>query len=98
MNQKVLAISGNRFSRNQVSGRGIAPRGRSDRGGISYDGRGRGTRICTHYGQTGHSIGTWFKKYGFPCHYKQEGLVNNSTLLILASRMVLTVIFFLVMH
>ena len=29
MNQKVLAISGNRFSRNQVSGRGIAPRGRS---------------------------------------------------------------------
>jgi hypothetical protein len=46
----------------------------------SNGGRGRGTKLCTHYGQTNHAVDNCWKKYGYPPHLhhlQQGGVANN---------------------
>nr|KYP69418.1 hypothetical protein KK1_008608 [Cajanus cajan] len=33
-------------------------------------GRGNASKICSHYGKTGHTIDTCYRKHGFPPHFK----------------------------
>lgn len=42
-------------------------RGGGTRGGRSFGGGGRGTRVCIHYGMTYHTVDTCFKKHGRWC-------------------------------
>jgi hypothetical protein len=72
---KILAASSN-----PPSGRGYSSqRGRNDRGGKTNGGRGkgRGNRVCTHYGMTNHTVDICFKKHGYPPHIQQGGTINN---------------------
>jgi len=78
---KLLAISNNSFSENSSYGRGNmnASHGRSDRGGRSSYGRGKGIKVCSFCGKSNQIVDTCFKKYGFPLHYQQENIINNCT-------------------
>ncbi|MCI00474.1 hypothetical protein A2U01_0021493, partial [Trifolium medium] len=52
-------------------------RGRGQRGGRSAAGRGKSNKVCTQCGMTNHVIDNCFKKYGYPPHWQQNGVVNN---------------------
>ena len=43
---------------------------------------GKGGKICSFCGKSGHTVDTYFKKHGFPPYYKkgQGATVNNLTL------------------
>ncbi|PNX95428.1 hypothetical protein L195_g018620 [Trifolium pratense] len=74
---KILAASSHYPSRRGSS----SQRGRGDRGGKPFAGRGKGkgkgNKYCTHCGLTNHVIEQCFKKYGYPPHMQQRGTVNN---------------------
>jgi len=44
--------------------------GRGGGYGIRSYGRGYTSKICSHYGKTGHTIDTYYKKHDFPHHFK----------------------------
>ncbi|GAU20316.1 hypothetical protein TSUD_337970 [Trifolium subterraneum] len=59
-------------------GRGnYSSRGRGNRGGRTTGGRGRGNKVCTFCGMTNHIVDNCFKKYGYPPHWPQHGVVNH---------------------
>jgi hypothetical protein len=70
---KLLAVT-----KSNSYGRGASSnRGRGNRGGRTTNGRGKGSRICTHCGMTNHTVDNCFQKHGYPPHWQQNGVVNN---------------------